>query len=626
MKNISLQKKLTALLFIALLVIASVLTQLAGSRLSDQQQTAIQSRVAGIADASIQGIKRWMDIQQSIVDTVIRYSAPEQRERSLKQAELSGKFELVYIGTPTGEMIRSTPNNRVGYDPRVRPWYQAAENSNNIELSAAYVDALTKELVITISKSFRKNGQLAGVVGGDVSIASLISDINALEVGRNGQAILLEKDGRIIAYPESDKILKPSTDIASNLTLPRINEMVRQGQVEPVTINGVEKLVYFEEIQDVNWILGVILDEHTETEASNELVTSFIITSTILTLLVVALAALAVKHLMGDLMRVSQALAEIAGGGGDLTKRIEPQSNDEVGKLAVNFNLFVDSLHSIIVKLRDIADELKTQSNTSANVAKQNSDAVARQLDEINLVATAVTEMSSATHEIAGNADNTAQNAEEAIKISQGGVDQVVKSQQSINHLADEVNRARQVIENLNDHAQSINSIIAAIQGIAEQTNLLALNAAIEAARAGEQGRGFAVVADEVRVLSQRTHDSTQEIQGTIETLQRTTQEAMNLMLQSGQLAETSVQDAEFASQSLERINASVQNISDMATQIASAAEEQSSVTNELNSNTEAIRSVSDELVGEALQSANAAQRLNELSQQLENEVKRFVL
>ena len=242
------------------------------------------------------------------------------------------------------------------------------------------------------------------------------------------------------------------------------------------------------------------------------------------------------------------------------------------------------------------------------------------------MVATAVTQMASATAEIASHAEQTAQSAQDSAKNTENGRTVVLENKNSIHRLAEELDEASNVVGELNRHSQEISTVLATIQGIAEQTNLLALNAAIEAARAGEQGRGFAVVADEVRVLSQRTHDSTEEIKATIDTLQATTSNAVKLMENSSKLATHSVEDADKASVALEEINNSVKNISDMATQIATAAEQQTHVTNEITQNVTLIKEVSDQLVNSAQESSQEAGSVKELSGELMTKVSTFKL
>ncbi|MCG9630870.1 MULTISPECIES: methyl-accepting chemotaxis protein [Vibrio] len=626
--KLTLKQKLIGASLSAVVVMATALTWLSANQLFEQTRSGIYMRAESVSEAASEGIKNWIDIRRDIASAFNDFSQESDVVPYLKQARIAGGFDDIFLGTPEGGMYRSHPErNRAGYDPRQRPWYQEANAAGKQIITTAYTDAITKALLVTIAEPVRKNGQFVGVVGADVLIDQLVSDVISLDVGDNAYAMLIDAtDGTFLAHPDSALSLKPVSQLSNDISMPVIENAVRTGSIEIINERGKEKLLYFTKVPDTNWIFGVQMDRATEEASHSTLLTQLIMTAVVITLVVIALVSWLVSFLFRDLNRVSVALEEIASGEGDLTQRLEPKSDDEIGQLAENFNRFVGNMHTMVLKLSEVSASLANQARQTASQAEERSARIQMQQDEINMVATAVNEMAAATQEIAGNADHTAQNSSEAVGACEHGTGQVTQTQSSIQNLAQEVQVATNVILELEEHGNSINAILSNIQGIAEQTNLLALNAAIEAARAGEQGRGFAVVADEVRVLSQRTHGSTQEIQQTIELLQGTTGKAVSIMNDSRSLAETSVDDANSAAASLTQIHAAVERISDMATQIASAAEEQASVTSEITRNTEGIRDVSNELADEAHQAAEQAAQLSELSHELENEISRFKL
>ena len=624
----------TRLLFsslFAVLITVAVLVSISSYFIRNNALENTQHEIDQLANTFAEGIGLWMQDRKMAITSLkktIEADPNVQITPYLLQAHNGMGFALTYFGDEQGNMYRQDPAlNTANYDPRVRPWYMDAKAANAMVMTAPYVSATLKKQVVTIAEPVMVSGSLFGVAAANLTIDQLTDAVQRLQVPSKGYTLMVDKTGLIISHPNSQLNNQQLNTIDKDFTPSWLSQRANANTLEERELGGETQLIYVAAIPSTDWELIFVMNkEEIMSQATTLAWWMSAVGAALLVLFGLVLVAI-FKIQFKDLERVALALNDIAEGDGDLTMRIHTaNSHDEIGILASGFNRFVERLHGMISRMHKIAGQLEYQAQGSSASATDNSQRIAVQQDEVTMVATAVTEMASATEEIASNAEHTAQTAQDAVGLSNHGQKQVMQSQQSIRNLANEVETAGRIISELNEHSQKINSILLTISGIAEQTNLLALNAAIEAARAGEQGRGFAVVADEVRVLSQRTHSSTQEIQAMIETLQQTAGKAVKSMTQSHDMAETSVADANSASESLLQISKAINEISDMASQIATAAEEQTSVTSEINRNTESIREVSENLSIEAKSSMVQAQELAHLAASLQQEVGRFKL
>lgn len=323
------------------------------------------------------------------------------------------------------------------------------------------------------------------------------------------------------------------------------------------------------------------------------------------------------RMVIRPLQEMNTVLDELASAGGDLRTEIRIRNNDEISQLGRTVNKFIAALRELISGIVAKTDQVSEQAALLDTSAKSNQQVARNTMDETESMATAITQMSASISEVAQSANSTSESAIQARSESDAGQQIVLDTQSIINELASEVGGAAEKIETLKSDTDKIHDVVSVIQGIAEQTNLLALNAAIEAARAGEQGRGFAVVADEVRALASRTQSSTEEIQHMVDMLQQSADSAHSTMSTGKGVAEQSVEKASQAKEAFEKISSAIDLVSQMSIQIASAAEEQSSVSNEISENANRLSAygqeahgISDEVESLSMNTLDASQDL----------------
>ncbi|MGA4447010.1 methyl-accepting chemotaxis protein [Ectopseudomonas chengduensis] len=541
----------------------------------------LESYLHEMGNVTASNIQNWLSgrilLVESAAQSISNDSEPDRVVKLLEQKALTSSFAFTYLGTESGGFtMRPDEQMPADYDPRTRPWYKDALAAGGSTLTEPYVDAATGELIITIATPARP----AGVVGGDLSLQTLVNIINALDFDGIGYAFLVSADGKVLVHPDESLVMKNLKDIYPQNT-PRISSEFSEAQLD-----GNTRILTFAPVQglpSVNWHIGLSIDKAKAYSMLTEFRASAIIATVIAVVLIIALLGLLIRVLMQPLTAMGKAMQDIAQGEGDLTKRLAIQSNDEFGALARSFNQFVERIHGSIrevssatVQVNEVAKLVVNASNSSM----VNSD---EQASRTNSVAAAINQLGAAAQEIARNAADASSQASDARHQAEDGGKVVQQAISSMSELSNKISDACAKIEMLNSKTVDIGQILEVIKSISQQTNLLALNAAIEAARAGEAGRGFAVVADEVRNLAHRTQESAQEIEKMIEELQVGSRESVTTMTESQRYSEESVDIANQAGERLGTVTARIGEIDGMNQSVATATEEQTSVIESLN-------------------------------------------
>ncbi|MCW4244296.1 MAG: methyl-accepting chemotaxis protein [Candidatus Thiodiazotropha taylori] len=361
---------------------------------------------------------------------------------------------------------------------------------------------------------------------------------------------------------------------------------------------------------------------HRAAEHEHTALTILTILATLSLLIGIAISWLLSNNITKRISYSVEQLETIASG--NLTSNLEVCGSDEIGKLQQAMSIMQQRLRDMIRHITDTTIQLSTAADEVATVTTQTNDNIQQQQSETEQITTAMTQMSATVREVSLNIETTSNSASDANLQVKNGQEMVTSALNGVNKLGEQIETNATVISELERNSENINSVLEVIKSIAEQTNLLALNAAIEAARAGEQGRGFAVVADEVRTLAGRTQDSTSEINQMIEILQGNSANAVKAMEVSRQQASCVVEQAQNADTALQAISASVSQIDQMSSQIATAAEEQSSVTDEMSRNIDHINNMAIQNASGTQQTSAAGDELSRMAASLQQMVSAF--
>ncbi|MGR5356267.1 methyl-accepting chemotaxis protein [Vibrio chagasii] len=622
--SISIKNKLTLMFVVIIFAMTMIQTYITGKQLLNETYRSIQQYSTTLTEANVSGIEKWIEGRINVVNAAKdAFKYTDDPKSYFTQSTNAGRFQIAYAGLSDGRFLQGVdlpvPE---GYDPRTRDWYKVPMSTGKTVVTEPYVDVATNDLVVTIASPFNTNGY-SGVIGADLNLNTLINDVVSIEQP-GVYAFLVDGNGKIVAHRDRDLTLKSVANVSQNLSANKIKSLSQDPGFEEMSIDGAESLLSAKKVPHTDWYFTVVIDKSQSFASYRSLLRQSAIFGLIQLAVIAFVAMFVIKKALAPLTTLSSAMEALSKGDGDLTQRITVNSKDEIGTLAHHVNAFIAKLQEIVRDIADSSSQLNEQSEVSTNVARQTSDGLTVQLHEISQIATAVNEMSATAEEVANNAQITADSAISSTENCEQGKRVIIRNQDSITNLARQVENASGIIQELEKNALDINAILSTISDIAEQTNLLALNAAIEAARAGEQGRGFAVVADEVRVLSQRTHSSTDEIREMIETLQKNSVSAVESMQRSQDLAQSSVDDANNATTALEEIATSIQQISDMASHISNAASEQRTVTGEVSKNIQLVNDVSDKMSTEADNSRHLSEELRGIAQQLNTQVQLF--
>ncbi|MEZ8144756.1 chemotaxis protein [Enterovibrio norvegicus] len=621
----SIKHKISLAIASIIIVVAAVQFQRQDQQLVGYTEQSVAQFIDSVGIASAKGIQNWIEPRIEVIESAMNSDVNAQNipiYSYLDQARVAGGFESVYVGTSEGEMIRyNAKPSKAGYDPRQRPWYISASSAEGPIITKPYKDSSTGEAVVTIAQKYTRNNGDSAVIAGDIKIGQLISYINSIS-NENTQAILLDNNATILASVNPSVSLQPATELTPQLTPEALSSLAASTDVSMMNIANVPYLFNLHAVEGTPWFLAIAMDER----AAFASVTSSRIDSLIFAIaqviLITGIAILLVNKLLRPLSDIIRAMKRLARG--DLTARVNVTSRDEISLIANGMNEVAQNLQDIVSGISDATkkishevEEVKSKTDENHNVLHHHSQVtqdVVSKIDNMN-----------------STVETVAESASEALSCTQKTNTQTVESKQkvkesvtSVNSLLQEITDMESDIQNMSENSEKIASVLTVIGDIAEQTNLLALNAAIEAARAGEQGRGFAVVADEVRALASRTQQSTSEINDMLQNLNAGTDNAVKSIENTKRSCLQSVEQTNLVDANLDVMAESVNEINQLNSNITEITNKQNQASHDISKSIHSISEMVEQLNVSGEATLSNVQRLSASNQQLSAAIAKF--
>ncbi|WP_028535453.1 methyl-accepting chemotaxis protein [Paludibacterium yongneupense] len=589
----TIRSKLSFLIVLAMLLGIVSVTVIASLNLKAMAYQDVQAELDQVSSSQSLLITQWLSGHRAVINAAFKRAADADPVPALQSLADAGGFTQLYVGDAASkDMVYSIPGKKKPtpeYDPASRGWFKQAQSqgSGDVIVTTPYkaASAEIKELVVTLARKISDQK----VIGGDIMIGDMTRAVLSTKLAGSGHAFLMTRDGKIIAYPQPGFELKPVSDLAPALDSTRVQALLDDGHAGAVDIQGHGYLLKLTALAGSDWVLGVAADKAEVDAPLSRLVMLVSGAALAILVLVASTTTVYLRHLLGGLLLVRDGMREIAQGEGDLTRRIEVVGNDEVAETAAAFNSFVGSLNTMFQQLRTEAvslsegvidvsrtvDEVAVRSNTLADISSTNAAAI----EQVTVSIAHIADAANSTDELARTAgDDTDASAGKMERISA-----------EISHSSSSVAELAGLLGSLEQRSHEISKITLVISDIADQTNLLALNAAIEAARAGEQGRGFAVVADEVRKLAERTGKATVEITAMVESIIGETSRTVSNMQQTVTAVDSGAAMTNEARRHLEKISSGMRQVIDNIGAIALSTREQHNAATSMAQSTESI-------------------------------------